>query len=92
MVPTTKNGLIRLSVSRRNAGPLGKRHKFRQGYDLHFLHHSPAMGFDGSLVQPKAVPINDQSAGLCHQGAAAYIGQDCRRYPWQLTCAARGRC
>ena len=32
---------------RADADPLGKRHKFRQGMCLQFLHHSLAMGFDG---------------------------------------------
>ena len=39
-----------LSCSRvKNAGPLGKRHKFRQGPNLHFLHDPVAMGLDGTL-------------------------------------------
>ena len=45
-----KNGLGRLSGSRRtNADPLGKGYKFRQGLDLHFLHHPVAMGLDGTF-------------------------------------------
>ena len=42
-------GLGRLSGSRRNADALGKGHKFRQGPNLHFLHHPVAMGFNGTL-------------------------------------------
>jgi hypothetical protein len=39
-----------LSVSRgKNADPLGQRHKFHQGLDLHFLHHTVAMCLDGTL-------------------------------------------
>jgi hypothetical protein len=41
--------LSRLARSRHNADPLGKGHKFRQGPNLHFLHHPVAMGFDGTL-------------------------------------------
>jgi hypothetical protein len=38
-----------LSGSRgKNADPLGKRDKFRQGLDLHFLHHLVAMGLRAS--------------------------------------------
>jgi hypothetical protein len=44
-----ENGLGRLFGSRRNADPLGKGHKFRQGPNLHFLHHPVAMGLDGTL-------------------------------------------
>ena len=40
-------GLGRQSGSRRNAGPLGKRYKFRQRPNLHLLHHPMAMGLDG---------------------------------------------
>jgi hypothetical protein len=41
----------RLSVTGRaqDADPLGKRDKFGQGSDLHFLHHPVAVGFNGAL-------------------------------------------
>ena len=42
-------GLGRLSGRRRNADPLGKGHKLRQGPDLHFLHHPVTMGLNGTL-------------------------------------------
>ena len=42
-------GLGRLSGSRRNADPLGKGYKFRQGPNLHLLHHPVAMGLDGTF-------------------------------------------
>jgi hypothetical protein len=42
-------GLGRLSGSRRNADPLGTGHEFRQGPYLHFLHHTVAMGLDGTF-------------------------------------------
>ena len=41
--------LGRLSGSRRNADAFGKGHKFRQGPNLHFLHHPVAMGLDGTF-------------------------------------------
>jgi len=47
-----RDSLARLSVIRRtgqNAHPLGKGDKFRQGLDLHFLHHPLAMGLDGAF-------------------------------------------
>jgi hypothetical protein len=44
-----ENGLGRLSGSRHNADPLGKRYKFRQGPNLHLLHHPVAMGLDGTF-------------------------------------------
>jgi hypothetical protein len=34
---------------RKNADPLGEGHKFRQGLDLHFLHHPVAMGLNGTF-------------------------------------------
>jgi hypothetical protein len=43
------SGLGRLSDSRRNAEPLGKGHKFRQGPNLHFLHHHVTIGLDGTF-------------------------------------------
>jgi hypothetical protein len=33
----------------KDADPLCKRYEFRQGLDLHFLHHQLAMGFDRAL-------------------------------------------
>jgi hypothetical protein len=42
-------GLGGLFGSRRNADPLDKGHKFRQGPYLHFLHQPVAMGLDGTL-------------------------------------------
>jgi hypothetical protein len=44
-----ENGLVRLSGSRRNTDPLGKGHEFRQGPNLHFLHHPVAMDLDGTF-------------------------------------------
>jgi len=41
-----RDSLGRMSVARHNADPLGKGDKFRQGLDLHFLHHPVAMGLD----------------------------------------------
>jgi hypothetical protein len=38
-----------MSVVRDNADPFGKGDKFRQGLDLHFLHHPMAMGLDRPL-------------------------------------------
>jgi hypothetical protein len=35
--------------SRQNADALGEGYKFRQGLDLHFLHHPVAMGLDGAF-------------------------------------------
>jgi hypothetical protein len=35
-----------MSVARHDTNPLGEGHKFRQGLDLHFLHHPVAMGLD----------------------------------------------
>jgi hypothetical protein len=34
----------------KNADPFGIGHKFRQGVDLHFLHHLLAMGFDRAFA------------------------------------------
>jgi hypothetical protein len=45
----SKNGLSRLSGSRQNADPLGEGYKFRQGPNLHFLHHPFAMRLDGAF-------------------------------------------
>ena len=45
----SKNALHRLFGSRRNAQPLGKGYKFRQGSELHVIHHPAAMGLDGAL-------------------------------------------
>jgi hypothetical protein len=50
------NSLGCLSVGRRkDADSLGERHKFRQGSDLHFLHHPVAVGFNGPLGRAQRV-------------------------------------
>lgn len=44
-----ENALGRLSGSRQNTDPLGGGYKFRQGPNLHFLHHPVAMRLDGAF-------------------------------------------
>src|SRR4029077_19932225 len=54
VLKNTKDDLDGLSGSRhKNPSPLGKGYKFRQGLDLHFLHHPVAMGLDGALSRAR---------------------------------------
>jgi len=55
-------GLGRLSGSRRNADPLGKGHKFRQGPYLHFLHH-PVAGVSRRAGAARPLPAGHLVTG-----------------------------
>ena len=60
-----RDRLGRLSGARhsdQNANPLAKRDKFRQGSDLHFLHHPVAMGLDRAFG--RAQRVGDLLVGL----------------------------
>ena len=48
--------LSRLSGNRRNADPLGQRHQFRHGSDLHFLHHPLTVRLDRALCAAQGIP------------------------------------
>ena len=66
-----ENRLDWRSGSHKNAEPLAKGYKFRQGLDLHLLHHPVAMGLDGTLGTTQragdllvAVAANDKVENL----------------------------
>jgi hypothetical protein len=57
-----RDSLDCLSGSRRNADTLSEGYKFRQGPNLHFLHHPMAMGLDGAFGT--AQRVGDLLVGL----------------------------
>ena len=66
-----ENRLDWRSGSHKNAEPLAKGYKFRQGLDLHLLHHPLAMGLDSTLGTTQrasdllvAVAANDKVENL----------------------------